>query len=380
MQSSTYCMPYTTLWAFLMHPIIHPTQCADGQEIFVCVLHILVMTNVVFRSHSGSSFARYANTTTSSSTMNETDLLKNEDSLPLSVHNRKQSATRFVPNDEKVGAAVCDVCRYKFQREEISPGRHRCFVCQSIFGTSEWSKKTLCNHRVCKRKLICRVCTTLGHTARDIRKYRCDDCDRWWGHTMFDKNVLKNWKQRSNRLRCLECSNKCNCIACGHRFEKNKKNKENQICQRCKQNGYSMMHPKTYTCSKCKKRAGYRKFTRTTTFHTTGDEERLTCIECHKKNVKRGRQKVTQKEDPGTTASVANRTRSYKNWTSTGTFVDATTICTMTARINLQAFNINAVLACLTVQQWRISWTLIHFNSPCQSTRTHASKTCDSSV
>ena len=137
---------------------------------------------------------------------------------------------------------------------------------------------------------MCTACKTLGHTARDVTKYHCGDCNRNLGHTRFDKDTLKNSKNRGCTLRCIECNNKCKCIVCGLRFEKNKA-KINEICYNCQQNGYSMMHTKTYTCTKCKMHAGYRKFKRTSNFYcrylnTPHEEERLMCVECHKQKTK----------------------------------------------------------------------------------------------
>ena len=174
---------------------------------------------------------------------------------------------------------MCHVCRNQFPSEELSLGKHKCWACRTIFDNNEWTKKILSKHRLCKRKLVCTACTILGYTSRDVSSYCCIDCNRNLGRTMFHPSALKKSKQRRQPLRCLGCKSKCKCIVCGHRFEKNKKQKENHICYRCRQNGYSMMHPDTYTCTACKMSAGYRKFIITNKFYRHKDH--LLCIDCN---------------------------------------------------------------------------------------------------
>ena len=179
---------------------------------------------------------------------------------------------------------MCSVCRSHFNSEEICPGKHACYACQSIFDKKEWAKPMLSKHRLCNRKLICRTCKDLGHTSRDIYKYRCVHCNRYLGYSMFNKNVLKNFKARGSPLHCLTCEKKCECVTCGHRFEKNwghMKRNTHDICQECRHNGYTMIHTEKYTCAECKTTAGYRKFVRGQTYYKTiGSNATLICNEC----------------------------------------------------------------------------------------------------
>ena len=157
---------------------------------------------------------------------------------------KEGSKKRAVQDEEEDGKTVCRVCSNHFHKGSISQESHGCFACERIFKTPEWTDQILTDHQLYKRRLVCTDCKSLGHTARDVTKYHCGECKRILGHTRFDKDTLKNSKNRGCTLRCIECNNKCKCIVCGLRFEKNKA-KKNEICYNCQQNGYSMMHTKT---------------------------------------------------------------------------------------------------------------------------------------
>ena len=148
-------------------------------------------------------------------------------------------------------------------KKDISSETYKCFACERSLKKSQWPTTMLRNHRRWKRRLLCMECSTLGLTAKDVRKYRCKDCKRDLGHSMFDKNVLKNYKKRNSPLRCRLCSKKCKCAICGRGFKKkwgHKKRKNLDICHECRENGYTMKNTKTYTCIECKKKTGSNKF------------------------------------------------------------------------------------------------------------------------
>ena len=174
---------------------------------------------------------------------------------------------------------MCHVCKIQFPNEEIPSGKHKCWACRNIFDNTEWTKKILSKHRLCQRRIVCTACAILGYTSRDVSTYCCIDCNRNLGRTMFHRSELRKSRQRRKPLRCLKCKSKCKCIVCGHRFEQNKKKRENQICSECRQNGYSMMHRESYTCTACKMSGGYRKFIITSTVYR--HKKHLLCVDCN---------------------------------------------------------------------------------------------------
>ena len=186
---------------------------------------------------------------------------------------------------------MCHVCRNQFPSDEISLGKHKCSACRTIFDNTEWSKAVLSKHRLCERRLVCTTCTTLGYTARDVSDYCCIDCNRNLGHSMYNKYVLQNFKKRDDKLTCLECGNKCKCTHCGRRFEwcGHKKRQKTGLCQECKENGYTMMHTETYTCTACKKSAGYSKFNAVSSAPLYPGKKMLMCIECQVRKTKKKR-------------------------------------------------------------------------------------------
>ena len=185
----------------------------------------------------------------------------------------------------------CDVCRNQFDVEEICPGSHGGSACKKIFRTPEWPKPILSKHQLFARKLMCTACTTLGHTARDVFSYTCDHCNRNLGHSMYNKYVLQNFKKRDDKLTCLECGNKCKCTHCGRRFEwcGHKKRQKTGLCQECKESGYTMRHTETYTCTACKKSAGYSKFNAVSSAPLYPGKKMLMCIECQVRKTKKKR-------------------------------------------------------------------------------------------
>jgi len=107
---------------------------------------------------------------------------------------------------------------------------------------------------------------------------------------MFDKyirqNAINKKQWRDSALYCIECTEKLAklyiCGACGKHYENwgKRKNLEYHLCKECVDNGYTMMHKETYKCTTCNKTAGYRKFTRSTTFYR--EQGQLICIDCAK--------------------------------------------------------------------------------------------------
>ena len=186
---------------------------------------------------------------------------------------------------------MCHVCKIRFPNEEIPSGKHKCWACRNIFDNTEWTKKILSKHRLCQRRIVCTACTILGYTSRDVSTYCCIDCNRNLGHSMYNKYVLQNFKKRDDKLTCLECGNKCKCTHCGRRFEwcGHKKRQKTGLCQECKESGYTMRHTETYTCTACKKSAGYSKFNAVSSAPLYPGKKMLMCIECQVRKTKKKR-------------------------------------------------------------------------------------------
>ena len=101
---------------------------------------------------------------------------------------------------------------------------------------------------------ICHECRQNGYTMMHNENYTCTQCQTTAGYRKFFRGKMYYKTMYNNAtLICVECSEaktkkKCNCATCGHQFHKNwepKKQGNHDICYRCGQNGYKLMHTET---------------------------------------------------------------------------------------------------------------------------------------
>ena len=159
-------------------------------------------------------------------------------------------------------------------------------------------------HRAIKQtNLVCRICTDKGCSAKDVKLYHCDGCDRDLGHARFEKDSLYD-KARTGRsqagLMCLECQSKIPCDACKTRYPKTAwpvqvlKNQKKQgstiVCSSCKEQGRTADDINLYTCQRCHLDLGSKRFEIVLLEHFKHHgRQKLICLACTREEDKRER-------------------------------------------------------------------------------------------
>ena len=144
-------------------------------------------------------------------------------------------------------------------------------------------------------KLVCRICSDRGCSAKDVQLYHCDGCNLDLGHARFDKDSPYN-KARTERrcaeLLCLECQSKIPCDGpCKQRYPKTswpaqvlrdqKKRGSKIMCSGCREKGCTAHDLNLYTCQRCHQDLGSGRFSRDL-LHDFRDHDRpkLICLAC----------------------------------------------------------------------------------------------------